>query len=248
MPRVALGALADLVDAWSQAWFPARAMRVAGAFTRIAQPQRELGKTVWHRCEGGLAIGASPGATASLGGGVLGIALKGPERPHADLLLLERLGGAALDDLKLRMAAIFKLPRGAAWSAGEGGGREGEAVQRLEIADPERKAVLRLELGETLFAAFVRASLPAPPASPKLGDPAQAFASLPVRLSAALGTCRISVAELAGLAQGDVLVLDRETGGPLPLALGGTALARGRCTVIQAGDALALEIVQAPIG
>lgn len=239
-PRLVLGALADMADAWSREWFAGDGMRAAGALTRV-DARGELRKTMWHAHEGGLAIGISALGAAGLGAQVLGVATG--DRSAADAALLESVGRECFDDLKKRAAALLRLPE-KGWAAADG--QRAGAVHRLEIAGPARNPVLTLELSGDLFVALVKAKLPPAPAPEPLGKPAEALAVLPVELSALLGRSAITVAELSGLAQGDVLVLDRALDAALPLAIGGKPAARGACRV--SGDGGALKITQALIG
>lgn len=240
-PRLALGALADMADAWSREWFAGEGARAAGALVRV-DARGELRKTAWHAHEGGLAIGISASGIAALGAQVLGVAA-GTERAAADAALLETVGGECLDDLKKRSAVLLRLPE-KGWTSADT--QRAGPFYRLEIAGPLRNPVLTLEVSADLFVGLVKAKLPPAPASAPLGRPAEALAALPVSLSALLGRSSITVAELSGLAAGDVLVLDRALDAPLPLAIGGTLAPRGACTVSEDGSAL--KITQALIG
>ncbi len=195
----------------------------------------------------GLAIGVSPAGIAALGAEVLGIAA-GAERGRDDLELLGEIGGECLEDLKRRTAQLFLPSRAASWAIADGASGGGE-VHRLEIVAASRTIVLVIQLGAELFARFVTSKLPPSPAPGPLGAAGEALARLPVRVSAALGPCRLTVAELSGLDAGDVLVLDRALDAPIPLAIGGSIASRGTCAVVEAGAAgLALRITQAPAG
>lgn len=239
-PKLVLGALADMADAWSREWFAGEGMRAAGALTRV-EARGELRKTAWHAHDAGVAIGVSATGVAGIGAQVLGVAAG--DRPAADAALLESVGGECLDDLKKRVAALLRLPE-KGWMAADS--QRTGAVHRLDIAGPARNPVLTLELSNDVFVALVKAKLPPAPASAPLGKPAQALAALPVSLSALLGRSAITIAELSGLAEGDVLILDRALDAVLPLAIGGTPAPRGACTVSEDGSAL--KITQALIG
>jgi len=243
-PTLARGAIADLADDWSREWFAGEPLRAFGTFVRVAGPRGEPRKTIWHGCDG-LTIGLSSAGIAALGARVLGIAVVG-ERSPADLALLDRLGAACLDDLKRRAAILFELPRNSAWNSAEAAGAD--AAHRIDITAPDRNPTLTLALSEELFARFVKAKLPPLPRSGLLGAADAAFATLPARLSALLGKCGVSVAELSGLAAGDVVVLDRALDAALPLTVDGAPVPRGACTVTESGQGLALEITEALAG
>ncbi len=241
VPRLMFAALADMADAWSRDWFAGDAMRAAGALVRV-DPRAELRKTQWHTHEEGLAIGISASGVAALGAQVLGVPVVS-ERPAADGALLESVGCECLDDFKRRSVVLLRLSE-KGWTAG-GAQRSGQ-VHRLEIAGQARNPVLTLQLSADLFVALVKAKLPPAPIPAPLGKPAHALGALPVSLSALLGRSAITIAELAELATGDVLVLDRALDAPLPLAIGGLCTSRGSCIV--SDDGAALKITQALIG
>jgi flagellar motor switch/type III secretory pathway protein FliN len=245
-PALLQGAIGDLVEAWSVAWFAREPVRLLGGLARLRETRAELRRTGWHVCDGGLAIGVPASGLTTIGSHVMGLAPAGPGRTAEDLALLERLGGACLDDLQRRAASVLRMPAGSRWTVVDTG--LGGTVHRAEIATPSRSLALTIELGDQRFVQLVKDRLPpAAPAGP-LGDAAAALAPLQVLLSANVGRCSITVAELSGLARGDVLVLDRDTGAPLPLAVDGTRASRGACTVMTDDDALALKITQALAG
>ena len=247
-PRLALGAVAEMVDAWSSEWFAGEPMRASGVFSRLAEARAELRKNDWHVCNGGLAVGVSPTAIVALGAQILGIPASGFAQRPSDLALLEQVGGTCFDDLKRRASVLFGLAREASWHVSEGSGRDGDPVYRLEISGVARTVVVTIELSAALFSTFVKAKIPPAPAPSPFGTPEEAIAMIPIHLSAALGGCNISIAELTGLVAGDVLMLDRSLDAPLPLAVNGAILDRGACTVTEAGDGLVFKISQAPIG
>ncbi|WP_448661551.1 FliM/FliN family flagellar motor C-terminal domain-containing protein [Sphingomonas sp. CJ20] len=244
MPAATQRALADLVESWSGEWFAEERMRVAGALARVAAPRIESRKTVWHGCDEGVAIGLPPSGTTALGALVLGVATAIDQRNPQDITLLEALGKACLQDLKSRLAQRLALDS-AVWRESEGRAGEGPVV-RLEIVTATRGLVVQVDLSASCFARLVRRTLPDPPAGAPLGSGGTALARISVSLSASLGRSRISVAELAGLGCGDVLVLDQPTDAALPLAVGGVPLARGRCTVVEGERGPALRILDAP--
>ncbi|MEI9851956.1 MAG: FliM/FliN family flagellar motor switch protein [Sphingomonas sp.] len=243
MPALAQGAVADMIDDWSREWIAGEPLRALGSFVRMSETRAELRGMLRHACDG-VAFEMREAGLAALGALILGLADR-YDRPRADLDLLEPIGTACLDALEKRAARLFGLEPGAGWSAGE---RAGGGAHRLTIGLPDEGFVLTLELSAARFASFVRAKLPQPPAPMPLGPPADALADLPARLSAVLGSCALTVAELATLGPGDVLVLDADLDAALPLAVDGRPAPRGACTVAAGGDAVALEISEALAG
>ena len=244
VPALAQGALADMADGWSSAWFSGEPLRALGVLTRVANAHSELRKATWHHCEGGLAIAIPSSGAAALGVAVLAMTVTGSARPAADLALLEHVGGACLDDLKRRAAALFGIEKSAVWRE-EQGATQGYPVYRIDIADSIRSVVLTLELSEACFTRFVKAKLPPAPAPRKFGASAAALGSLPATLSVVLGRCGLTVAELSSLAEGDVLVLDRARDAVMPLAIEGVPTRRGTCTLFESDDRIALKITEA---
>jgi flagellar motor switch/type III secretory pathway protein FliN len=243
-PASAQRALADMVESWSGEWFAGEPMRVAGALARVAAPRAELRKLLWHGCDEGAAIGVPSAGAMALGAMVLGVPAAAGQRNAHDLALLEALGKECLDGLKSRLVQCLALGK-PVWHLSEAARGDGP-VHRLEIVTAARGLTLQVELLAPCFARFVREALSEPATGAPLGSGSAALAEIPVSLSALLGRSRITVAELAGLGCGDVLVLDRATDAVLPLAVDGLPLARGRCAVIEGERGPALEIVEAP--
>jgi flagellar motor switch/type III secretory pathway protein FliN len=243
MPRAAQGAVMDMIDAWSRAWFAREGLGALGSFVRLAEVRTALRKTTWHACEGGLAIGLPQGGVVALGALALGVEDRA-DRPATDAELLDRVGGECLDDLKTRAATLFAL-EASGWSSSEATSAPDEAVHQLTIGTPARSVTLILQLSASLFARFVRARLPLPPKTGPLGDAGAALAPLAARLSAVLGSCGLTVSELSTLAPGDVLVLDSALDARLPIAIDGVAVPRGSCTVTDRDGAVALKIAEA---
>ena len=66
--------------------------------------------------------------------------------------------------------------------------------------------------------------------------------SIPVTLTAELGSTKIKLGDLLRLAQGSVLELDREAGEMLDLKVNDTIIAKGE--VVNVGDNLGLSIIE----
>lgn len=246
VPGAAQQALADLAKAWSHEWFAGDPACRVGQLTRIAVPRSELLKAVWHRCEAGVAIGLPRAGAAALGALVLDVATIGNARNEKDLGLLESLGKECLDGFKLRLGQLLGLAK-AAWYPSDTGCGD-TVVYRTEISLAARAVTVQLDMTTACFARFALSMLPSPAGAAALGSGLDALSRIPVPLSALLGRCSLSLAELSGLAAGDVLVLETRTEDSLPLVVGRAPLARGGCTVIESGAGLALKIVQAPTG
>jgi len=241
VPTGAQRSLADQIEGWARDWFPGAPRCEVGNFARIAAPGPVPRKETWHGCEG-VSIGLSPTGQAGLGALVLDLSSAGA-RSQNDLALLEALGAECLDGLKLRLAQLFGLGK-PVWRKGDPA--QAGAVHRLEIVLGARAVTLQLDLSAHRFSRFVLAALPEPARREPLAEGADALAGIPLSLSALLGRCSLTLAELSGLAPGDVLVLDGGIQNSVPLALAGLPLTRGRCTIVEAEGLPALKIAQAP--
>lgn len=194
---------------------------------------RRSGDYAWRGLDAGLMLGTAPDAAMTVGARVLDVAAG--ERTPRDRALLEEVAEECLADLRTRLAQLAEAPRAAEW--------------RPLVPAPGWTATiggahgpLALALSDATFAALVRRVLPVAPADP-LGSGAAALAAQGVTVSAALGSAGLSVADLQALEIGDVVVLDRPLAAPVPIAVDGTALARGRVRVVAAEPHPILEVV-----
>ena len=110
------------------------------------------------------------------------------------------------------------------------------------ISDGRGSTLLEIALGEELIVRRVRAALDTAPASRDLSSFAAALSDQPVSISALVGRSRLTTTELAGLARGDVLVLDRDLESPVDIAVEYRPKSL-RCTVDRQDDRLHLTIV-----
>jgi flagellar motor switch protein FliN/FliY len=69
-----------------------------------------------------------------------------------------------------------------------------------------------------------------------------ALRAVPLEVTALLGTCRLSVAQLMELGQGSVVELDRPAGAPVDVLVGGTAIARGE--IVAVGDCFGVRVTE----
>lgn len=219
-------------------------MTVAGAFARVPHRCAEIERWKWYGCDGGLALGLTANGRQAVGASALAVSSDRTNRTQADIGVLEAVGGECLRDLQSRAAVAFGLSSQSVWDK-----TDIEFVQasghRLEIAGPAGCPPLSLFLSEDLFIRTVRAKLPLASRSAPFRPALEALASLPVTLSAALGCCGITIAELENLAVGDVLIFDRAVDARLPLAIDGATAPNGACTLAQRDGHLALEIMEA---
>ncbi len=222
-PPAALDALfAAPVAAWAAHWF---------ANGQVRTPRLEQGAggaAAWRENDAGLAIGFAPDTALAIGAHILG--LSGQARDGADRALMESMAEPCLIDLRDRLAAL---------TGGGGGARPVTHVPRWSAT---LRDGLAFGLSDALFAALCVRTLP--PVTPEpLGSGAQALAAIGVSVGAAVGRAAMRVADLRALEVGDVVVLDHPLADPVPIAVDGRPLPRGRVRVVPAHPAPVLEIV-----
>lgn len=240
----AQAAIADLMAGWSRHWFAGNEDFPAGMFASTADLGRELRGIEWRSGGTGSAIGVAAGGVIMLGACAMGVAARIGDRTSADLEILRQLGEECFQDLCRRAGELFALRTGTQWEAATQGPAQDDMVYRAEISDRGDRTVLAVALTSCQLARLVKSLLPAPPEPPPLASAPVALAASQIRLSALLGGCQVTLAEIEALAPGDVLVLDRDVGETLPLAIEHLPIRRGTCAVARQGDRLSLQITQ----
>ncbi len=248
LPAGALGGridrlLAEMLRSWSEAWFCNERTGPLGEIAVAARSGFPPGGGRWRSLDEGLAL-AIPEQAA---GRLARIMLEAPpgSAPYSgsDRQVIEQLAAGCIDDLCARLARLARLGPEARWRAGDARPDELAGWLLCDIGVERREPLVRLFIEPGLAARLVKAGLPpSPPTNPLQPVPA-GLARQSVGLSAFIGRCELTLADLAGLAEGDVIVLDREVDGAVDLAVDGRPV-DGRCTVEQAGAALALRLSQ----
>ena len=237
-------ALAERVDAalaaWQREWLadgaPEPVLYLEGA------PRAER----WLAARSGeavhLLVGCAPGWLAQLGAQLVGQPQLGePQAAPPAAAFAPRLGEALVETLARRL--LGSTPAAAAaelrWDA--------EGVPQAWLAPGAGAAIYDLSpalpLVIALSPALVAASLPKAPAGRAGREPlaarSGAVETCAVELQAVAGNAELELGELARLAPGDVIVLDRALDEPLALQLGVHPVAR-----VQLGTALGARAVQ----
>jgi flagellar motor switch/type III secretory pathway protein FliN len=239
--------IAETTRTWSEHWFARRLMRGIGESAWLERAEFGRMRDLQLRfADGGLALALEDDAWMLIARMMLDEPAEGEALTAADEQLVERLATECVDDLCKRLAAAFGLGR-ATWRRGATDALPFAEACVYALGPSEKAPAVRVMVARDLVAGIVKSS--ATPASklPPLRPLSEALAKQQVALSALIGRCELSLGELAGLASGDVLVLDSATGGALPLAINGTALS-GRCKVEQEAGQLRLKIVKPPTG
>jgi flagellar motor switch/type III secretory pathway protein FliN len=241
---VLLHLLRDMFEQWTAKWLPAAAARPLGLFAAEAAPSRRAQAAQWLLLEPELALGFEGEALATLASLMLGEPIDKRALTNADRSVLDRLGGAAIDDLCRRAAETFRLPRLAQWQRGRplpAGLCEG-AVSYAFGTDPEAP-LIGLVAAADLAVALRKGCVRTAPrrVAPRPMD--EALSRQPVSLSARLGRCELALQDFAGLCAGDVVVLDRNQIEPLDLVVD-CSVDIGTCVIAAEGDACSLKILE----
>lgn len=229
-PPPALDAmLSDGVCGWSRRWFAGD-----GPVLRplVPQPSNRL---TWSELDGGVMLGTASTALVETGARMLDV--PATNRSADDIALLEAVAEPCLADLQATLAALIQAPRNAEW-------RPAGAEPQWSATIGDGPASLAVGLSQARFAMLVRRSLPPCPPRP-LGSAAAALASLPITVGAAVGRISIRVSDLSALTIGDIVVLDQRATDPVPIAVNGNALARGRVRVVAGAPMQTLHILDA---
>lgn len=241
-------AFANLLADWSGHWFAESKDARARGLTRMEEAGRELRSIAWHRCDAGAAVGVGAGGAIALGARAMDVAAGLGDRTPTDLLLLRQLGDACLQDLRQRVLALLGLPGGTQWAESAQVPAAEDMVYRAELTGRSEPVPVAIAVTPARLARLIKSCLPAPPSHTALASPEAALAGTKLGLSAMLGACEVTLAEIEALAPGDVLVLDRHIDQTLPLAIEYLPAQRGACAIAQEGDRLTFQLTQALIG
>lgn len=231
--------LRQAVADWSSKWFARQPATQAGD-PAVTSALDWRGSGVWELVDGLMVVPAADADQAMIA------LLFGPRDDGAtpaatDQAVLQAVVDACSADLRSRLATAFRLPADAAWRPAS---TSADAIRRWvwRIETGRGAGVLRVAADEALIARLIRAVLPPTAAERPLATLATALAGQPVDVSALVGRCRLTTAELGDLAQGDVVVLDRMLGGPVDLAVDGEPKPLP-CTVDERDGRLTLTLV-----
>ena len=250
LPSGALGGgavervLTETSAQWSDHWFARRLMRRVGESASL--DRGELGRMrdlQLRYVESGLALALEDDARIVIARMMLDEPADREARTEADEALVERLASACIDDLCARLAHAFGLGRAPAWRRGGMDTLPFAEACVFALGASDNAPTIRVLVGHELAAAIVRSSAKPGRKLAPLRPLAEALARQKVGVSAVVGRCELSLGEFAGLAPGDVLVLDAATGATLPIAIDGVARS-GRCAVDQQNGQLRLKIMQ----
>lgn len=207
--------LRQVVADWSSKWFARQQAMLAGdpvATTALNTP----GGSGWETADGLMIVPAMDAEAAMI---TLSFGLSGDADAltAADEAALRAVVQSCLADLRSRLAAAFGLPPDAPWRPAM---TKADAPRwEWQVEGYGGVALLRIAADEALIARRVRGGLPPAARDRALAPLDAALAGQSIGVSALVGRCRLTTAELGGLGQGDVVVLDRMLGDPVDLAI-----------------------------
>lgn len=232
-------AFEDAVAGWSKRWFPAARPAAAGfAAHRAGAP---LPATSWHGYGTATALAADPVRLAGL---ALGASPAGLVLSEVDRDILGRFAGRIAADLASALdQAIGRSPPAE--------GESGVVVENplpdggflFAIAEGGGEPVVHAAVPPVAMVPFrkslLRGARRPRPALARLG---RAAGATPVRIEAQLGAAVLALGDLAALAPGDVLILDRTIEQGAALALQRSRRPFARAAIAECGAALSLAL------
>jgi flagellar motor switch/type III secretory pathway protein FliN len=242
LPRAAIerGArdvpLHQVVSDWSSKWFARRAAVLAGDPITTASDTTGGGWELAH----GIALVPAADAEAAVIALLFGSQEGAEELTAADQAALGAVVESCFTDLRSRLATAFRLPGDAAWRPTMTAA-DGQPRWVWRVQGDKGGALVKIAVDEALLVRRIRSGLPSATGGRSLTALHAALAGQPVGVSALVGRCRLTTSELAGLGQGDVVVLDRLLGDVVELAVDGD-LKPMPCTVDERDGCLTLTL------
>lgn len=249
LPEMALeGSVADrgVADAarqWSAKWFANAAVQPRGGFAVDATG--DLANVEWLVLDDDIAVAVPASSRLALAVLMTGAPADAGIAGATDGRVVDELARTCVDDLLRRLIQLFRLPDGARWARCAAGERPTIAAPRgCDLFDGDGSPLLRILVATELLIEFVKAGLPPLPKQAPLAPLSAGLAAQRVAVSAFVGRCRLTLADIAGLGPGDVVVLDRDAGSAVELAVDGAPTLDARCSVEQADGRLSLTLLE----
>lgn len=234
-------ALSTIVDTWMMRWVVRPIPFDARAEVAFEATSASKASVRWHSTSG-VDLSVRERAWDRIVRAALDLPDQQPmtiEGPAADVV--KSLSSAMLDDLMAGMAEGLKVPDLAPMRAAQPGDRSATIDVWITLVGDE--LLLHASLHDSWLRETLPPSTPAVPAPPVTRRAAmdQTVASL----TAVLGSCEISVAELSGLSVGDVLATNTPVDQAIELILRGNGDATtmlGRAAPVRSGNRIALVV------
>ncbi|GAA0303265.1 hypothetical protein GCM10009087_11340 [Sphingomonas oligophenolica] len=237
--------LEEVARSWSVTWFARANARPLAVVTQLPT-HADLGEDgTWLVLDRHLALGISAGSRLAL----VGVMLDTPNPPEllteSDRQLIDTLSSACLDDFGRRVAEALALPAASRWATCATSIMPViEEPRGCSVGLDTRTPLIRVVVSTEQIVALTRAALPAHSARSALRPFSAALSGQKVAVSASLGRAAITLADMAGLSKGDVLVFDSEADSPLAIAVNGKPASRGRCAVVETNGDLHLKLLE----
>lgn len=249
LPESALGrggvdqALADVARHWSSKWLARKSVRPLGTLEAARVPLAD-GST-WLVLDDEVAIAISSAAADRLAMLMLGEAALPATLVDADRHVLDALIDGALQDLCRRVAEALGFAPETRWrELSRDGAPSIDRSFMCKLGVDAATPLLHFVIATDVLIARAKARAGLSPLRGRVKPIATGLAAQQVDISASLGRCALTLADLAGLGVGDVLVLDRTAEAPLALSLNGVQARRGKVSVQRDGDRLELKLLE----
>jgi len=233
-------ALDEIVERWARAWFSHTVLNVSGLVSFLQSAPRVEADAGWRVGVSGLAVSASGRARARLCDWALNVRLSDHALTDVDQQLLERFEDKILEDLQARLEASLGSALTEGGPDGPFGDRGGVVAT---VSEPIGGGLLSIAVPLAAVLSLCR-----PPSRPRsrtgrLDKIVDSIAPLPMTLDVLLGEAEVSLAELHGLAAGDVLVLGAALSDPgsVRLVNAGATVVRAKLTEIDGAVALVMQ-------
>jgi hypothetical protein len=228
------------VEAWSRKWL-AGAQAAAAGFEACSGPAPRRAPP-WRLHGPGLALALSGADMLRLAGLALGTDVERRVLSEVDRDMIGRLAAAAAADLARMLETAFGVaPAGAGEPAAADDPFAGGGGLVIAVRDGEGRPLLHAALAGAAIVPFAKAAIRTDkrrqPALARLG---RAIGSTSIRVEARLGAAALGLGDLAALAVGDVLILDRAIDDGVALMLAPAARPFARAEIDFHGETVSL--------
>jgi hypothetical protein len=238
--------ISRFVSQWSEKWLSRERIAPLGGFVRRDPADAgDVGGAASRFLDQGLAIVVTSDGRAALAGMMLDRSVASERLNALDEKVVANLSDRCLDDLGRGLAETFGLPANATWHRGEPRGPAFRNVREIPLGAENGNASVRIIVATDLLVQALRAASPSRMPAVRMHPLSAGLAMETIRVSALAGRAEMTMAELAELAPGDIVVLDSTTTAALAFAVNDVATP-GRCRIEHTGDSLCLKILNAP--
>lgn len=238
-------AIGEAVDSWSERWFAGA--RLAAADFAARRPGAALASPTWRRYGTATALAATGAELFRLAGLALGTRPEGLVLSEVDRDIIGRFTARIAADLAatIEQAIDRAAPADDAETFVEMPLPDGGLS--FAVVDGTGAAIVEGAVPLAALVAFRKSGLRSSRrARPALTRRNRAIGATRVRIEARLGTAALPLGDLAGLAPGDVLILDRAIAQGADLALNRSGRPFARAQIVDRGADLSLILSPQP--